>query len=116
MSPTTNARCCGPRSTRPSSTGCMGRTKWPATATARACRCASMLLELKGFAPDADPTTPGVLTDCDAIVPTTAGLAGANLLVASELPARAGDSTSRVCAEVLDGAKLHFVPTLAGPH
>src|SRR3546814_8834787 len=97
MSPTTNARCCGPRSTRPSSTGCMGRTKWPATATARACRCASMRLELKGFAPDADPTTPGVLTDCDAIVPTTAGLAAATSLVASELPAlRSAGHTSEL--------------------
>lgn len=30
-----------------------------------------MRLELTGFAPDLDPETPGVLVDCNAIVPTT---------------------------------------------
>lgn len=30
-----------------------------------------MRVELIGFAPDLDTATPGVLTDCDAIVPST---------------------------------------------
>src|SRR3546814_9965318 len=85
--------------------------RWLATATARAWRCGSMRLELKGFAPDADPATPGILTDCDAIVPTTAGLAAANSLVASELPALAADATSAFSAELLDGSKRLFAAT-----
>jgi len=35
-------------------------------------------LDLKGFSPDLDPATPGILTDCDGIVPTTQGLSAAN--------------------------------------
>jgi len=30
-----------------------------------------MRIELLGFAPDLDPATPGVITDCDLIVPST---------------------------------------------
>src|SRR3546814_18741503 len=73
-----------------------------------------MRLEPKGFAPDADPATPGILTDCDAIVPTTAGLAAANSLVASELPALAADATSAFSAELLDGSKRLFAANATG--
>lgn len=31
--------------------------------------------QLLGFAPDADPTTPGVMVDCDALIPTRKGFA-----------------------------------------
>lgn len=40
-------------------------------------------VEIIGFAPDADPTTPGVLVDCDAIIPSEKGwraLPGRNLV------------------------------------
>lgn len=73
-----------------------------------------MRLELKGFAPDADPATPGILTDCDAIVPTTQGLAAANSLVAADLPALAADATSAFSAELLDGSTRLFAATAAG--
>lgn len=33
-------------------------------------------IPLSGFAPDATPTTPGIITDCLGLVPTEAGLAG----------------------------------------
>jgi hypothetical protein len=29
-----------------------------------------MRLDLTGFAPDVDPAAPGILTDCDGIIPT----------------------------------------------
>lgn len=35
------------------------------------------MIPLLGFTPDADPTTPGVLTDCTNFIPTEKGMAGA---------------------------------------
>jgi hypothetical protein len=67
--------------------------------------------QLIGFAPDLDPTTPGVLTDCDAIVPTTAGLSAANSAVNAGLPALASTPTSAYVAELLDGSKRTFAAT-----
>ena len=32
---------------------------------------------LLGFAPDADPTTPGVITECTNLIPFEAGMKGA---------------------------------------
>ena len=64
-----------------------------------------MRLELTGFAPDLDPETPGILTDCNAIIPTTQGLAAANSLVTSGLPALASTPTAAYVAELLDGTK-----------
>jgi hypothetical protein len=68
-------------------------------------------LELTGFAPDLDPETPGILTDCNAIIPTTQGLAAANSLVTSGLPALAGTPTAAYVAELLDGTKRTFAAT-----
>lgn len=36
------------------------------------------MIELLGFAPDADPTVPGVITDCDGIVPYESGMRAAS--------------------------------------
>lgn len=72
-----------------------------------------MRLELQGFAPDLDPATPGVLTDCDAIVPATEGLAAANSLVSSGYPALAAAPLSAFVAEQLDGTKRTFAATAA---
>ena len=65
--------------------------------------------ELTGFAPDVDPETPGILTDCDAIIPTTHGLSAANSLVSAGYPTLAGTPTSAFIAQLLDGTKRVFV-------
>jgi hypothetical protein len=46
---------------------------------------------LIGFAPDLDPTTPGVITACSQLVPTLKGMAGAPTAVDSGLDALAAD-------------------------
>lgn len=35
------------------------------------------MIKLLGFAPDADPTTPGLITDCTNLIPSERGMAGA---------------------------------------
>lgn len=70
-----------------------------------------MRLELTGFAPDLDPSIPGVLTDCDSIVPTTRGLAAGASLSPSGYPALASAPTSAFVAELLDGSKRTFAAT-----
>lgn len=72
-----------------------------------------MRLELTGFAPDVDPATPGVLTACDAIVPTIHGLAAANSPVSSGYPALAAAPLAAFVAEKLDGTKRTFAATAA---
>lgn len=64
-----------------------------------------MRLELSGFAPDLDPATPGILTDCDAIIPSTQGLAAARSLVSAGYPALATTPNSAYVAELLSGSK-----------
>jgi len=68
-----------------------------------------MRVELTGFAPDTDPVTPGVVTDCDAIIPTTYGLSAANSAVNSGYPALATTPNSAYVAELLDGSKRTLV-------
>src|SRR5690606_38899989 len=70
-----------------------------------------MRLDLKGFAPDVDGAIPGVLTDCDALIPTPKGFAAANSPVDAGLPALDTDPTSAYVAELLDGTKRTFVAT-----
>lgn len=71
-----------------------------------------MRLELHGFAPDVDPSIPGVVTDCDGIVPTRTGLAAAGSLsdagIAS-LPS--GAANSAILAALLDGSRRAIVAT-----
>lgn len=68
-----------------------------------------MRAQLSGFAPDLDPETPGVLTDCNAIVPTTQGLSSANTLVNAGYPVLGSVPTSAFIAQLLDGTKRVFV-------
>lgn len=67
-----------------------------------------MRVPLLGFAPDLDPETPGILTDCDSLVPTTAGLAAAMSLAATGLPALATVPTGAYATQLLDGSKRMF--------
>lgn len=68
-----------------------------------------MFFPLLGFAPDADPTQQGVMTDCDLIIPTLrgfkaipsdadAGLATAPSAIASAFSYKLGDGTNQVLA------------------
>jgi hypothetical protein len=68
-----------------------------------------MRVELTGFAPDLDPATPGVVTDCNAIVPTTYGLSAANSAVDAGYPTLATAPTSAYVGELLDGSKRTLV-------
>lgn len=70
-----------------------------------------MKVPLTGFAPDLDPQTPGVLVDCDAIVPTTQGLSAAAGLAPTGLPALAGAPTGAYATTLLDGSKRMFAST-----
>lgn len=70
-----------------------------------------MKVPLLGFAPDLDPETPGVLIECDAIVPTLQGLAAANSPANVGLPALAATPTSAYGTELLDGTRRLFVGT-----
>lgn len=70
-----------------------------------------MRVPLTGFAPDLDPATPGVLTDCDGIVPTVQGLSAAASLAPTGLPALAGAPIGAYATQLLDGTKRFFAST-----
>lgn len=70
-----------------------------------------MRVPLQGFAPDLDPTTPGVLSDCDAIIPTEQGLAAAPSIAPTGLPALAGVPIGAYATTLLDGTKRFFAST-----
>lgn len=72
-----------------------------------------MRVPLNGFAPDLDPTTPGVVADCDAIVPTINGLAAAPSLAATAQAALAAPPTATYATTLLDGSKRLFACTNA---
>ena len=73
-----------------------------------------MRLKLTGFSPDLDPTTPGILTDCDNIIPATDGMKAGAARVAITLPALAAACSGAYAAKLLDGTKRIFASTTAG--
>ena len=66
---------------------------------------------IAGFAPDADPTTPGVLTDCTNVIPYEAGMKGAPTPVAVAVAALAAECRGAVVATKLDGTRRIFAGT-----
>lgn len=72
-----------------------------------------MRVELAGFAPDVDPTTPGILTDCDNVVPSTQGLCAGNSRVSAGYSALSGACTGAYVAKLLGGTKRLFAGTSA---
>lgn len=64
-----------------------------------------------GFAPDADPTTPGVLTDCANIIPFESGFLGAPTAVPVQATVLAAPSRGSVVATKLDGTRRLFAGT-----
>lgn len=68
---------------------------------------------LLGFAPDSDPTTPGVLTDCSQVIPYESGMRTAPSLVTAGIAALAADTRGGVITRDLAGNRRLIVGTTA---
>lgn len=69
---------------------------------------------LTGFAPDVDPSTPGVIVDATNVIPHPAGMKGAPTAVAvSGVPALAAACLNAAVATKLDGTRRVFAGTAA---
>lgn len=66
---------------------------------------------IEGWLPDTDPSKPGVLTDCQHVMGTTAGYAGAPAPVASNVPVLANPARGAVVATKLNGTRRIFAGT-----
>lgn len=69
------------------------------------------IVKYLGFAPDADPTTPGVVTDCTMLEPSLRGMKGAPSAVDTEYTALAGTCMGAALVTKLDGTKRMFAAT-----
>ncbi len=66
-----------------------------------------MMTELLGFAPDAEPTRPGVMTECDNIIPFERGFRAAPLPMSAGLPALAAACRgAAVLRDLSNGSRL----------
>jgi hypothetical protein len=63
---------------------------------------------LKGFAPDLDPTTPGIIVDCSMMVPTVKGMKGAAAMVPTKLPTLPKQSIGAATVQLLSGTLRAF--------
>ena len=66
---------------------------------------------LIGFAPDADPTSPGVITDGQAFVPSEYGIKGAPSLVSVGMPALAAEVRGAALVTLVAGTTKLFAGT-----
>lgn len=64
-----------------------------------------------GFAPDADPLTPGVFTDCTNVIPYATGYKGAPTALTGSVAALADACQGAVVATKLDGTRRIFAGT-----
>lgn len=72
------------------------------------------MIPLQGFAPDADATTPGVLTDCTQFVPYLTGMEGApGPITPTDTPVLAASCIGAAVAQKLDGTRRIFAGTAA---
>jgi hypothetical protein len=67
------------------------------------------MIQFTGFAPDLDPTAPGVITDCTNLVPTLRGYVGAPSGVNVGMDALAAAALTGAVMTQLDGANRTFV-------
>ncbi|MES2950286.1 MAG: hypothetical protein V4858_17220 [Pseudomonadota bacterium] len=67
--------------------------------------------KLRGFSPDADPNTPGIMLDCSHIVPFESGFKGAPTPVDAAADALAAECIGAVVATRLDGIRRIFAGT-----
>ena len=67
------------------------------------------MIPIAGFAPDADPTTPGVLTDCTNLIPNLIGMQGGpSAVTPSGVPALAAACQGAAVVTKLDGTRRMF--------
>ena len=59
-------------------------------------------VKFKGYAPDADPTTEGIISNCSAIIPTIKGFKAAESPVSTDLPALAAACQGAAVLRKLD--------------
>lgn len=67
--------------------------------------------KLLGFAPDVDPNTPGIFTDCDHIIPTEVGFAGAPTGAAANAAVLPAECRGAVIITKLDETRRIFAGT-----
>ena len=70
-----------------------------------------MFAKIIGWIPDADDTSPGVLTDVTNMVPTLRGYAGAPSPINVSLPALADECRNAAAVQILDGSTILFAGT-----
>lgn len=75
-----------------------------------------MLVPIKGFQPDANPTDVGVLTACVGKLPTLRGMAAAPGVSNTGLPALAARALGSAVLTRLDGTKRFFAGTTTSLH
>jgi len=66
---------------------------------------------LSGFAPDQDPATPGLLTDCSAVIPSTRGLEAAPGLLTQGYAALAAKCLGAAACRLLNNTTRFFAGT-----
>lgn len=72
------------------------------------------MIPILGFAPDADPSTPGVLTEVQNLIPTEYGMRGAPAPVDIGVDALAAECRGAAYVRTLAGARSLFAGTTAG--
>jgi hypothetical protein len=70
-----------------------------------------MLIPLTGFAPDLDPSLPGIITDCSMMLPTIRGYKGAASLVSLGFPALSAACNGAALCIKLDASSRMFAGT-----
>lgn len=70
-----------------------------------------MYVKLTGFAPDADETEPGIITDCENMIPTLIGMKAMPSGTSANLPALAAPVRSCVVATKTDNSRRTFAAT-----
>lgn len=70
-----------------------------------------MLVPLNNFAPDLDPTTPGIMVDCDNLLPTLKGYRAAPSPVSLGMPALAAACRGLIVVRKLDNTWRIFAGT-----
>lgn len=69
------------------------------------------MIKYIGFRPDIDPTTPGVITECQDIVPILTGMKGRAAATSTLLPALAAAAVGATVVTKLDGTSRFFAGT-----
>lgn len=69
------------------------------------------LIRFIGFRPDIDPSTQGVITECENVVPVLTGMKGRPSVASTLLPALAASAVGAAVVKKLDGTSRFFAGT-----